>query len=403
MVGHRDRAEPLGLRVVEQRGRLDRAVVRVVRVHVQVGDDPFPVGKRLGLVRPGRAAAARGGGVQPFELRRHVGEARTGDIRAACRSVALPRIAVLGEAEERGGGQLRLREDARRLDERAARGGRLLAEPAQALGRGNDDRGRAKQFRTRGRRDAGADVDAVAEPDRYRRPRREPRRAEQHRLPAGHRAKRAQRRADDGQPCRGGLDHDEVALPAGSEEIEVDPRRDDRERPGKSLRRTCGDLVGGRKQRVDPCEEPVAVVAPRREAEPLRVDERRSRRRLGLEERDVREPRHRRVEAVHHVEVAAPESGRDVRAHPDGDPDRGARRDGHGSRQGDDVLQPALLQRAPTRDEVGRSRRRSQDHDVVTPPAESRGDARDVFVRVVRHRPRMRGHQADPERHGFRL
>ena len=76
-------------------------------------------------------------------------------------------------------------------------------------------------------------------------------------------------------------------------------------------------------------QEPVAVVPSRREAEPLGVDERRGGRGLGLEQRDVRQPGHRRVEPVHDVEVAPAERSGDVRADADRDPDCGAGRDRH--------------------------------------------------------------------------
>ena len=67
VVGDRDRAEPLRLGVVDERRRLDRAVVRVVRVHVQVGDDPLAVGERLGLVGARWPPAPCGVGVEPLE------------------------------------------------------------------------------------------------------------------------------------------------------------------------------------------------------------------------------------------------------------------------------------------------------------------------------------------------
>ena len=67
VVGDRDRAEPLRLGVVDERARLDRAVVRVVRVHVQVGDDPLAVGERLPLVCACGPPASCGLGVEPLE------------------------------------------------------------------------------------------------------------------------------------------------------------------------------------------------------------------------------------------------------------------------------------------------------------------------------------------------
>ena len=97
------------------------------------------------------------------------------------------------------------------------------------------------------------------------------------------------------------------------------------------------------------------MVPSRREAEPLGVDERRGGRRLGLEQRDVRQPGHPRVEPVDDVEVTPAECGGHVGTDADRDPHRGAGRDRYRARQGDDVLERALLERATPRDEVGRA------------------------------------------------
>ena len=59
VVGDRDRAETFRLGVVDELGRIDRAVVRPRRVHVQVGDDPRPVGERLRLAAARAAGASR--------------------------------------------------------------------------------------------------------------------------------------------------------------------------------------------------------------------------------------------------------------------------------------------------------------------------------------------------------
>ena len=53
-----DRAEALRLGVVDERLRLDRAVVRPVRVHVEIDDDPVAVAERVAA----RRWAARGAG-----------------------------------------------------------------------------------------------------------------------------------------------------------------------------------------------------------------------------------------------------------------------------------------------------------------------------------------------------
>ena len=60
MVGDRDRPEPFRLCVLDQRLRLDRAVVRVVRVHVEIDDDPVPVAEGIAVrVRGGCATGRR--------------------------------------------------------------------------------------------------------------------------------------------------------------------------------------------------------------------------------------------------------------------------------------------------------------------------------------------------------
>ena len=73
VVGDRDRAEPLGLGVVDELGRVDGAVERPRRVHVEVGDDPRPVGERVGRrAAGGRAAAFHQPAVEVVELSRDV-------------------------------------------------------------------------------------------------------------------------------------------------------------------------------------------------------------------------------------------------------------------------------------------------------------------------------------------
>src|SRR5207253_8657586 len=72
VVGHGDRAEPFGLRVIEQVGGLDAAVVRPARVHVQVDGDPGAVAE--GLRRRSGPAPFGYGRVDLLELSRDLGE-----------------------------------------------------------------------------------------------------------------------------------------------------------------------------------------------------------------------------------------------------------------------------------------------------------------------------------------
>ena len=58
VVGDRDRAEALGQGVVDELRRVDLAVVRPVRVHVEVGDDPRPVAERVGRACATASSAA---------------------------------------------------------------------------------------------------------------------------------------------------------------------------------------------------------------------------------------------------------------------------------------------------------------------------------------------------------
>ena len=162
---------------------------------------------------------------------------------------------------------------------------------------------------------------------------------------------------------------------------------DRRRRPGTALARARGDVVARREEPVDPREEPVALVAPRRVAEPLGVDEGRHRRRLGLEQRDVREACDARVEPVHDVEAAAPEGECDVRADADRDSDRRAR-----ARRG----RPATARRRPSSWPLCSARRagRGARPSATTAPARRRC----ARVREARPRrlPRARSCRAAP-------
>ena len=86
----------------------------------------------------------------------------------------------------------------------------LVAQRAQPLGRGDDDRRVAQEVGARLAPRGRADVDAVAQAERDRRTRRERRGAQQDRLPAVEVAERAEHRPDDGQAPGRGLDDDQV-------------------------------------------------------------------------------------------------------------------------------------------------------------------------------------------------
>ena len=190
---------------------------------------------------------------------------------------------------------------------------------------------------------------------------------------------------------------------AGLEELGVDALGDDRgTRPGSARAAACGRLRRRATARRCAPSEPLALRRARRVAEPLgREEARDGRARARLAQREVREARQPRLEAVDDVEVAR------GRARARGSPARRpARRSGCGARSG--TAGPtaisrrvgAVAQRAPAGGEVGRAVRRREHRHRVPALAQRRGDAGDVLVDVVRLRPRERRHEADAESHG---
>ena len=214
-------------------------------------------------------------------------------------------------------------------------------------------------------------------------------------------AKRAESGAHDGAAAGRRLDHDALRLLRGREEVEIDAGRDDRVGAGEAIAGAGRDLVARREKRVDPREQTVAVRASRREAEPLRVDEGRRRgasppraaRRTRARERPGRSRARRRSRrvAARSRRSPAPRSG--------SRPPTAARREQPATRRRRPSSSPRL-QRPASREEIGGARRRRQHDDGVTPSAQSIRNACDVLVRVVRHRPGVRCHEADAERHG---
>src|SRR5207244_2412153 len=109
VIGHRDRAETLGLRMVDELVDLYGAVVRPARVHVQVREDPLPVGERIERsARLGHAPALRQPPVELVVLTGDGGERLLLRARAPVRGAALAERVVLREARGLCGGELRL-------------------------------------------------------------------------------------------------------------------------------------------------------------------------------------------------------------------------------------------------------------------------------------------------------
>ena len=107
MVGDRDRTEPFGLRVREQVGDVDRAIVRPRRVHVQVADDPFAARERISLAL--RATSLRQLAVEGIVLTRELRKSLPLGALAVLSPLALPQLVILRQPRGRGACELRLR------------------------------------------------------------------------------------------------------------------------------------------------------------------------------------------------------------------------------------------------------------------------------------------------------
>ena len=254
-----------------------------------------------------RSGAGRGAAARAPSRRAARGRRRRRRTRGRSRGRA-PASTCRAEAsstrrEQRRRCELRLIRETGRLDDGAAGGGSLGSQAGRAAQRGDEDRqprgARAPArpasvaVRTRARprsveADAGTDCAAAG--------------AQHDHLPVRQAAQGPQRRPDDAEARRGGLDDDQRSLLPGREQVEVDAERDDLELPGEALLRPLGDLGGRRREDVDARQEPVAVVPARRVAEPLAAREVGERARLGVEEREVAETRRRGVDRVDDVE-----------------------------------------------------------------------------------------------------
>ena len=203
VVRDRDRAEPLGLGVVDELGRVDGAVERPRRVHVEVGDDPRPVGERVGRrAAGGRAAALHQPAVEVVELSRDVLE------RAACRFgpggllISRTKVRVLGQARCGCRCELGLLLDADGRRDRATRRLRLEQHAGAAFDPGDEDRRLGEERRARRAVACGSDRHAAGQVARDRGPRDQRRRAQEHGLPVGKLAQRVQDAAGAGALVR---------------------------------------------------------------------------------------------------------------------------------------------------------------------------------------------------------
>ncbi len=125
VVGDRDRAQPLCLGVVDELGRIDRAVVRPRGVHVQVGHDQRAVAERVCVLTA--PSAHRQAAVEIGELRGNDGEVVCLGLGPGLRAFPLAQRIVLGEPSRGCRRELRLRLDSVRSCDRTSCGRRFEA------------------------------------------------------------------------------------------------------------------------------------------------------------------------------------------------------------------------------------------------------------------------------------
>ena len=224
---------------------------------------------------------------------------------------------VLDQARRLGGRELGLGAASSRRSDRGSRRLRLGEESGGAAERRDEDR--------RGAKDLGASCSTPRRPHPHPRaeaardggPRRGRARPEQHELPAALLLELLHECAEERPLALPPLEHDTLLLPGGREQVRVDPLRDELVSAGEARRGGVGDLRSRGEERIDAGEEPLALGASRRIGETLRREERRRRERARVAEREVRQTRQRRLEAVHDVEAPARKRKREARANAD--------------------------------------------------------------------------------------
>ena len=334
---------------------------------MQVGDDPRPVGERVGLAAR-RAAAGAEAACRARRARARRRRSRgLRPRRAACSHAAS--VVVLGEARDRRGAELGLLGHARRRRDGGL--GRARPRAARARSRSEPARRSPPRSSSAARTDAvagRAHVHALAQLARDGGPRRRAASS------AGARAPSPAARAATVGP-RGRRRARRTAARPRSAAASRSAGRGRGRRPARSP----GSRRGSARPRPPPSPREVARSAsirpssllalrpPRRVAEPLGREEGRDGERLRVAEREVGEARQPRLEAVHDV-VARPGASASARfaRTPTGTPSLRPPRDGHaGPTAITSAGWPRCSARRPAQEVGGAARRREHRHRVA--------------------------------------
>ena len=357
--------------------------MRAVGVHVEVDDDPFTVAERVALVVRRCASPPRHAPVDGVESLGDTVEVGAERERPRLCGEAEPQLVVLGEPRHRRGRELRLVGEAGGVGDGTATRPRLEQQPVAAAGRRHEDRRirqrRAARIGLHERPRAGP----VAHRGRDRGTAGQRRRTGENDLPAGERWEDVEHGPRDGALPRRELDDDEATLPGRGEGRRVDAERDRLVVAGEPLGRPLDRALRRAEERVDPGQELRALVLARGHRDPLGGEKRGGRRRLGLDQSGRREAGQPGLEAVHDVELAEREGGRQVRAHAHRQRDAVAQRFRDGCPDRDRLSDDTTLQRPAALEQVGGTRRRGDDRDRVAAAAQCLGGTADVLVDVV--------------------
>ena len=210
VVGDRDCSEPDLLRVVEELRDRDRAVVRPVRVHVQIDDDPVPAGERIVVLGAGVAAASLAGQarVEPVELRRDEVEALALGLGSTSRCDPSALAGVGGELRDVRGNAFWIAS----FHDGDSCGSSLECEPLLAFRGGDEDRCLSQNRSPLVGSPHEADVRTLAHRAWDRGPESERLRMQQHELPVGKVSEERRDRPGDASSRQLELDSDRRAV-----------------------------------------------------------------------------------------------------------------------------------------------------------------------------------------------
>jgi len=268
-----DRAQAFCLGMIDERERLDRAVVRPARVHMEIDGDPVAIAEKIGLTHRARRDVPPSAGCLPVKRLQVLGEAVEiceHGLLACLRRFRRAQSLILGKARDCRRCELGLLGDTSGLGDRATARSCLEREASAAAGSRNEDRRLGQrgspQLCLHERPHAGP----VAQLRRDRRAAGQWGRPGENELPGRKGRQQAEHRLRDRALAGSELDDDDLPLGGRRKRRGVDTDRNALVVPRKAVGRIRNRFVGGAEQNVDPGEQLGALVLARRHCNPLR-------------------------------------------------------------------------------------------------------------------------------------